>query len=325
MLSVPVHARQARFAVLMLIVGTVFWGMGFVWAKDAGEAANRAAGLGDGSALGPVVVLGIRFTIAALLWLAIFPRARRGWSRRTILYGLPLGLVMCGGLVLQHLGLDRTSEAVAAFLTNLTVVLVPLMVAAITFRRPGTNLIIACGVALAGIFLLAGFAGAGSSGSPGATQLMGGELLVCAAAVLFSVEIILINALIPRDDVFRLTAAMFLVCGLACLGCAAMLPGFAQLDASQLLRADAAIDIALLTVLCTLVSFGLMNCYQPQVDPTRAAIVYLFEPIVAAAFAWAIAASPMTAAQLAGAALILLANGVAEVRWGGKRNVKDEG
>lgn len=308
MLNTSTTVSAQRFAVLMLVLASVFWGMGFSWAKNVGQAGNASAGLPDGSMLGPILMLAIRFVIAAFLWLAIFPQARRGWTIRSIQYGSVIGLTTCIGLILQHLGLDQASEAVTAFLTNLTVVIVPILVASITFKRPASRLIVGCLIALAGIYLLTG---------AGPTGMSIGEWLGIACAAVFSVSMVMMNILVPRDDPFRITFVMFLVCGLGCGAVAMVSPGFWQVDLTHLTQSDTILQMTLLIVLSTLGSFGLMIAFQPRVDPTRAAIVYLFEPIVAAVYAAAWEDSDlMNRMQLLGATLILLANLVAELQWG---------
>jgi len=53
--------REERAAVLALLLGTVCWGCGFTWAKEAGEAVQHAAGLPAGHPFGPIFVLAWRF------------------------------------------------------------------------------------------------------------------------------------------------------------------------------------------------------------------------------------------------------------------------
>lgn len=309
----PVTIPPRRFAIAMLLVATTFWGMGFAWAKNVGEAGNASAGLPPGSTLGPVLMLAVRFLVGAVLWCIIFPRSLRGWTPKAVGYGLIIGVSMCAGLILQHLGLDQTSEAVAAFLTNLTVVIVPLIVIGYTFKLPPANLLLACLVALGGIYLLTG-ADLGNTGV--------GEFYVILCAVAFSFAIVSLNVLIPRDDPYRLTFAMFLFIGVTCAVVAASSPGFARIDIGQLLDARVVMQVLALTILCTLGAFGLMLAFQPKVDPSRAAIVYLFEPIVAAVFAGVLQQSVgMTGTQILGAVLILLANLVAELKWRSKGDV----
>ena len=82
-------------------------------------------------------------------------------------------------------------------------------------------------------------------------------------------------------------------------------------------------NLLLLTAFTTFVSFGLLSFFQPRIDPTRAALVYLAEPIFATLYA-AIAASHRPGLMtLAGAGLILVANVFVEVvRSSGKTGEK---
>src|SRR5436305_5847792 len=147
------HTRSATAA---LVLATLLWGCGFTWAKTAGETVNRLGGAGDGAPLGPVWVLVIRFFTAALLWLAVFPDARRGWNRGVIWRSVVLGTFLSIGMIVQHLGLDRTSEAVSAFLTSLTILFVPLIMTLVLGKPPPAPVWIAVSVAGAGVWLMTG-------------------------------------------------------------------------------------------------------------------------------------------------------------------------
>ena len=158
---------------------TLFWGFGFTWAKIGGAAVNAAMGLPDGAYVGPLFLLGWRFAVAAVLWAILFRDARTRWTTRgSLIRGVLLGTFLGDGLVLQHIGLDRTSEAVAAFLHGADDRLRP---PADDVRRPpapeprGNG----CGVVLAtaGVWLMTG-------ATP--TGFGVGELLGLAAAVVFS-------------------------------------------------------------------------------------------------------------------------------------------
>ncbi len=312
MLDTPSEPRSTRLPVLMLVLATLFWGMGFAWAKNLGEAFNDAAGVPKGSTLGPTITLATRFAMATLMWLAIFPAARRGWSRGTWWRGLLIGGVLSVSIIAQHLGLDRASEATTAFLTNLTVVFIPLLLAIVLLRLPKKQLLAAVPFALAGIFLLTG-AGFGRL-STGETY---GVAYGVGCAMGFSVQILLMNWLIPQDSPMRITVLMFAVTAIVSGLVAMASPGFWQIDWMRLVTSPSVVvQWALMVLLVTLVAFGLMNQFQPQVDPTRAVIVYLCEPIFAALFAWITERDgAMTRPALLGAGLILVANVVAELRW----------
>ena len=293
-------SRSSHLPVLALLLATVFWGMGFTWAKSAGEAINARAALPAGAALGPVLLLAVRFTCGAMLWLALFPAARKGWSRRSLRRGGLMGLILAMGLISQHMGLDRTSEAVSAFLTNLTIIFVPLLIALLSRRWPAWRLGAAILMALTGIYLMTGAASQGFGR---------GEWLGLACSILFSIYIVVLDRGSIGEDAFQLTAIQFVVVGLVCFAVAfGLARGHAP--AMSVFVADRSVmwNAILLTVLTTVGSFGLMVRFQPRIDPTRAALIYLAEPIVASMWAWWTVGRTLAAIAIFGAALIVAAN-----------------
>lgn len=291
--------------MLMLVIACAFWGMGFSWAKNVGACLNTSAGLATGAALGPILGLAIRFSIAAALWLGLAPGSRRGWTFGTVWRGGVLGFFLAVGVIVQHLGLDRASEATTAFLTSLTIVIVPLMMAILGRQWPTAPLAMAVGVALVGIWLLTG----------AAAGFGRGEWLGVACAGVFSIELILIDRLMPGDSPWRITGMMFLTTAGLCIGAAAVAGDVRQVSVTRLMQEKFLVELSLLTLLTTVAAFGLMNRYQPCVSPTRAALIYLMEPLFAAAFAWAHNGRTMSGRMMWGAALIVLANGIAELKW----------
>ena len=72
------------------------------------------AGLSPEHALGPVLMLGWRFTLAGGIWFALFPAARRGWNFISFKRALAMGVLFTAGMMTQQMGLARTSPAVHA-------------------------------------------------------------------------------------------------------------------------------------------------------------------------------------------------------------------
>jgi drug/metabolite transporter (DMT)-like permease len=300
-------ARRHRFAVLMLLVATVLWGFSFMWAKDAGDAANAAAGLPTTAHFGPSFVAGARFTLASLLYLTFLWPARKGWSAKSLKNAAMLGSLLATGILLQVWGLASTSEAVSAFLTSLTVLFVPTILAVTRGVLPGKVMAAGVAAAVVGIWLMTG-------ASP--TGFGVGELLGLSCSVVFSVHLIAVNRVMPTENAWRMTAGQFATIGLA--GLATALVGW-HLEGGTLVVshwADLKIwgNIAMLIALPTLFSFGIMMFFQPRVDPTRAAMIYLLEPVFAGGFAWIFAGRGLGATALIGAALILVANAVVELQ-----------
>jgi drug/metabolite transporter (DMT)-like permease len=308
--------RQARLATFALLLATLAWGGSFTWAKAAGDGINHAVGLPSGALVGPLLLLAWRFTMAGVLWLALFPAARRGWTwasgRRSVL----LGLLLWAGQTAQMLGLDRTSEAVSAFLTSLTVVFVPFMMILVVRRPPPATLWLPVGLAAVGIWLMTGAAPTGFGT---------GEILGLGCAVIFSLHMIALGEITPRDSPWRLAAGQFLVVGgataLACLWVAndvtALTP---PAQWAILTRPGICGNVVLLIVISTMTAFGLMFYFQPQLDPTRATLIYLAEPIFAALYAYVAVGRGLSPIAITGALMILAANVLIElIEWHQRR------
>lgn len=333
-MSDAIDRRRARVAEAMLLLTTAVWGASFALAKESAEAINRAAG--DGRALGPILVLALRFTLGAICvaiaWSFVRSRhARREWRRaethpnvgpertrpgpgrtapRPTLHVLrdsaALGGLLAISTILQHLALDRTSEAAAAFLTSLTVVFVPMILWVALGRRPGGAAWAGVALAMPGVWLMSGAAGGVTVGV--------GEALGVACAVSYAWHLLAVNRFAPRLGALGACLAQFATVGLVCWPLATALALRADhFDAAVLARPVVWGNVLLLVAGPTLVSFGLMAAYQPRVTPVRAVLIYLTEPIFAAAFAWLWTGRMVTRGELAGGALILLANVVVEL------------
>lgn len=303
--------RAIRFDLpgAMLLLGTVFWGAGFTWAKASIEGANRAAGLPHGALFGPLFTLGLRFSLGAIVWLAVFPAARRGWNWKSTARASGLGILLAAGLIVQHLGLDRTSEAVSAFLTSLTILFVPILVTFTARRPPRGVLWLGVVIAVAGVWMMTGAQPSGFGS---------GEILGLACSLAFALYILAVNRIVPNDSPWRMTGGQFLVVGIICIVCASLSPGgsnvFHPVAAFRvMLASDVTLNVLLLTIFATIGAFGLLTHFQPFVEPTRAALIYLFEPVVATVWAAVGAGHGLGKLALIGAALILAANVLVEI------------
>ena len=311
----PTHT-EARRAALGLLLATVLWGCGFTWAKAAGDAVHRVTGLEPGSAFGPIFVLGWRFTFAALIVLLLVPASRRGWTGRGVLRVSAVGVLLAGGLILQHLGLDLTTEAVSAFLTSLTILFVPLILTLVLRKPPAPVMWLGVVLATAGVWLMTGAAPAGFGA---------GEALGLACALAFSLYILAVNAVAKTETGWRMSAGQFLVVGLLCFAAGALVPGGHHVRPGAALGVlassrDVWLNVLLLTVFPTVGAFSLLNLYQPKLDATRAALIYLVEPVIAAVYALVMVGRRLDAMTVAGAVLILAANVLVEILSARARN-----
>jgi drug/metabolite transporter (DMT)-like permease len=316
--------RRERQAVLMLLAACVLWGMSFNWSKDAQDILGRrlAEASGDDRAhgVGPAAFLAVRFLVAGILWAVLFPRSLRGWSAGTVRAGALGGSLLAIGMLLQHYGLAQTSESLSAFLTSLVVLFTPLMATGVLKHRISARLWVCVVCATVGVALMTLYRDEG--------RFDEGALLGLLCAVVFSVHILVVDAVGKRETAWRFALGQFAVSSAIFTTFAGLLPaGTHWLDPAVTLQALASPRfwwlMGLTVVLSTIVCFGLMFSFQPRTSPTRAALIYLTEPIFATVYAWLAVGRTITATAMAGAALILLANGLAE--WLGQKEKAPRG
>jgi drug/metabolite transporter (DMT)-like permease len=265
-------SRRTR-AILALLAVTILWGCTFVWMKQSLNAAERLLG-GPGGA--PVVCLyvAVRFALAAAV-LGLWPRARRGVDRGAWRGGAVLGGLLFAGFLVQMLGLEGVTPPVSAFLTSLYVVFAALLSALIHRARPHLPFLI--GVALATF-------GAGVIEGPPHLTFGLAEWLTVASAFIFALHILATDRITKAHEPLPTTLAMFVLTAafaLAALPVAmsrAGAPSIAELTA--LLR-DAGFALPLLyaAFFATVLALTLMNQFQRELDPVRAAILFALEPI----------------------------------------------
>ncbi len=262
--------------ILALLLVSALWGTTFVLVKS---------GLRDSS---PLLFVGLRFTVAAIVTLVLFPR--RAFAGGAWLRGIPLGLALVAAYASQTIGLATTTPARSAFLTALNVALVPLWAALLLRHRPRLLALVGLAGSLVGIALLT---------SPEGGSWNAGDAWTIACAVLFALHVVLIT----RWGESFATEALLLSQLAVTAGVALAL---SPLEGARLMPTPR-LAIALLgtALFATAGTTWLQLRYQPRVDPTLTAILYATEPIFAALFSWFMLGETMSATALAGSACIV--------------------
>jgi drug/metabolite transporter (DMT)-like permease len=294
----------------MLVLACLCWAAFFSLCKNWQEAAHACPG---GDLLASLTMLGVR-TMIALAVLAVFkPRLFLKPSRREIAVGLLLGTLCCLGNILQVWGLASTSPALSGFFTSLASLWVPVL-ALVCFRLPVAR------ATWAGMFLgLLGLAVLGIN--PASAWGLGfGDGLTVMSSLAFALFILLLDRLGRTVNSSHLTLVLIAATGLPTLFLAVGLAAWqGQLVVwlvwlGEVLRQPAVLrDVLLLTLLSTLLATHLMSAYQPRVSASRAALIYLLEPVFAATLSVIVGHDSVTGRLLLGGALILGGNALVEL------------
>lgn len=303
----------------MLGLATVCWGVSFPLIKAQGQLSALLLPEAGGMFFTAMTVAP-RFWLAALVVVAWRPRACFGLTRSEWKQGVGLGAFAAVGMILQNDGLHYTEASTSAFLTQLYAVLIPLWLALRTRRNPGGAIWGAVALVLAGGAMLAGF-------DPRALALGRGEAETLACSVFFMGQILwLERPEFAGNRVLSVTVIMFGVQAVVGTGLAAV-SGGGLAEVATLLAAPGWWGIMLvLTVVCTLAAYLLMNTYQPRITSTEAGLIYCAEPIFGSLAAlmlpallsgWlglAYANETLTLTLLVGGGLITLANVLVQLR-----------
>lgn len=303
----PSSPSERRRAVLWLSVACIAWGWGFPAVK-AGTAAMTGIAPEAGAVGAAAAFIGWRFLLAALIYGLWTWSQQRNFTRLDVLGGLALGGVFVAGLLLQLVGLQYTLPSVSAFLTALYVVLLPLSQTLFLGRPPSRALWLAVVLALAGLTVL-GVADAPPVQADAPFSYFG-EILTLLSAILFTVQILCLDYFGPRANVERLTWLMFCVSAAGGLAVSVAWPGAWRCYAPEHFRAfwlDPTFQwsVATTTIFSAVVSFHLMNRYQPSISPTLAGVIYCLEPVFATGASVLLAMEELRWSLFLGGGLIL--------------------
>ena len=281
-------SRSLRAHLLLFSVVAV-WGSTFVLVKDA---------LRD---ISPLLFNLLRMALAFLCLAIVYRRqwskiSRAGWKS-----GALVGLILAIAYHLQTSGLKLTTPTKSAFITGLTLVLVPLLAALPGVRRRGTlappwNVWLGVLLAFAGVVLMAAPAAARSGAGgifvlPDLTSIGTGDLLTLGCAFAFACHIIVqdrvsdknrgkLAFLSPGFQSVPFEQLALLQLGFCTLVMAVSTP---LLEKPHLhLTALVVVALAVESVLATAVAFTVQSWVQQFLAPTYLVLIYAVEPV----FAW---------------------------------------
>jgi len=286
---------QRLKADMALVVVTIIWGSTFVVVKNALDA------------VGPLVFVAARFWVAGGALVGLLLLQRKIASRpipiqpRALRAGAFTGVFLTLGYVPQTIGLQTTEAAKAAFITGLSVVLVPLFAATLLRKPPTRTATFGVLVATVGLGLL-------TLNLNQRLALAPGDLWVLLCAVGFAAHITSTACFAPNYDVLPFTAMQLLTTAALSTGAALLFERQALLPPASTLPA-----IVYMALIATAFVFGVQTWGQRHTTPTHTALIFALEPVFAALFAVAFAGELLGVGEWLGGALILLGMIVAEV------------
>jgi len=277
--------RGSLGATLTLLTITATWGSTFFLIKDLLVRV-------------PVLdFLALRFAIASVGLLLLFPRALGRLTRDSLRQAVVLGLLYGVAQILQTAGLAQTPASVSGFITGTYVVATPLLAAVLLHTRITALTWGAVVLAMAGLGVL----------TLSGLSVGYGEAITLLSAVLYALHIVGLGAWSRVSQVAGMSIVQLLmitlVCGVLTLPDGIVLPSTGR----------DWLSVVYMALVAGALAMAGQTWAQAHLPPTRSAIIMSMEPVFAALFAVLLGGESVTARMVVGGAMVLTAMLVVEL------------
>jgi drug/metabolite transporter (DMT)-like permease len=269
---------RTRAEVFLLAI-TIIWGSTFALSKYLLDTIS------------PLFYIGIRFSLALLIFTLIAAKRVFTTTKDAFVKGGILGVLLFAGFASQTIGLQYTGASKSAFITGMMVVFTPICQIVIERRAPKIGNIIGILLVTTGLYLLT---------SPAGSEFNLGDGLNLFCAVTFALYIVYLDVFSKGRDPVHLTVAQFVVCAVL---------GFVSAFLFEPVRfqptASAYGVLVYLTIFATVIALFVQTRYQKDTTPTRSAVIFSIEPVLAAVFSFALLGEVLGTAGMMGGGLIV--------------------
>lgn len=280
--------KQTRYS-LILLGCSVIWGSAFV-------AQSAAMDLG----MLPYAFTAVRMLVGAVCLMPFIylrrrtalPATREG-KARLLRSGMLIGVAVAVASCLQQAGLQYTTAGKGAFLTALYILLVPIVGAAFFHRKTGAWTWLCLVIGAVGLWFLS---------ITEAFTLEKGDALMILCALVFTLQILLVDKFAPDFDPLTLCCLEFLTAGLLSFLPMAIFEGFGF----QNIR-PAIWCILYCGIFSCGIAYWLQIVGQRHLPPALASLIMSFESVFGAIFGALILHERMTSRELLGCGLIFAA------------------
>ncbi len=270
--------KRTRAEFYLLLV-TFIWGSTFVVTKSLLQDT------------GPFLYTAARFLLASLIFSLLFFRRLRAIGREAILKGAILGLLLFIGFATQTVGLLYTTASKSAFITGMMVVFTPFSQLLIEGKPPRLGNMIGVAFVIVGLYSLT---------SPSGSHFTLGDGLTLVCAISFAIYIVYVDLFSQKCDEVHLTFMQFIV--------TAVLAGVTTFffeDIRFSLSSGLILKISYLAVFATVIALFVQVKFQKDTTPTRSAVVFSVEPVIAAVFAYFVLTERIGSYGILGGGLIV--------------------
>ena len=293
---------------IALLFNTLIWGGTFALIKNAFNDIS------------PLLFLGLRFSIAALIFLPFVYASLKRTNRQTLIAGSILGFFYFTGFAAQSLGLNLTTATKSGFITGTFVVFIPILQLIIERRKPKWFNILSVFLVLMGLILLSS---KGENAFDFIKQLGSdfnlGDLLTLLCALLFAFQVVYVDVFTKKYDYLPMVFVQLLITGVGGFILSFVFSISSLETVKFTFNATVVTAILYTAIFASIIATVIQLKFQKFVSPTKAGIIFSIEPIFAAVFAYFLLSEKISNFGLVGCVLIFIGLIVSELF-----SVKDE-
>ena len=251
------------FSFFALIITTFLWGTTFVIVKDALIECPSYQ------------LITIRFSIAAILVIATLNKKIYSINPIEMKYGILCGILLFIGYAFQNFGLIITTPSKSAFITSVSIILVPIFLIFIKQVQIKKNMWLAILIAIIGLYLLL---------NPQQGQMNWGDLLTFGCAISFALHIIFQDITLRDNKKIKINILRFFLVQLIIVILLSII--FSTIYETMIFEFSTNLIRAFLItgIFATYIAFILMIWAQKHISSTQTALILSLEPIFAALF-----------------------------------------
>jgi drug/metabolite transporter (DMT)-like permease len=276
-----------------LLFNALIWGGTFALIKNAFTDIS------------PLLFLGLRFGLAALIFLPFVYASLKKTNKQTIIAGSILGFFYFAGFTAQSLGLNLTTATKSGFITGTFVVFIPILQLIIERRKPKWFNMLSVLLVLIGLILLSS---KGENALDFIKQLGSdfnlGDLLTLFCALLFAFQVVYVDVFTKKYDYRPMVFVQLIITGVGGF-ILSYIFSIASIETVKFSVNTTVVTAILYTaIFASIIATVIQLKFQKMVSPTKAGIIFSIEPIFAAVFAYFLLSEKISNFGLVGCVLI---------------------
>lgn len=215
--------------------------------------------------------------------------SKKALIKNTVIGGILSGLCLCSATMFQQYGIIETSVGKAGFITALYIILVPFL-SIFLKKKIGLQNWISAIIAVIGFYIMS---------IHGYEKINRGDLMLLACALLFSVQILVIDHYVDRVNPIAMSSIQFAVSAIICsVGMFVIeVPAMSDIFAAR-------IPILYAGIMSSGVAYTLQIIGQKNLPPTPASLLMSLESVFSALAGFVILHQVLSSNELIGCVLV---------------------